>query len=247
MTSFGDTGNNNQNVILWMDHRAAKEAARINETKHELLNCVGGKVSLEMQCPKLMWLKENLHGTCWSRVGKLFDLPDFLTWKSTGDDTRSLCSVVCKCNYDGINGRWSTDFLEQIGLDDLCRNNFEVLGRKIREPGSSIGHGLTESAAKDLGLLAGTPVAVSMIDAHAGALCLFGCQAGGIDDKLSSKIALICGTSSCHMSVKEEAIWANGNEFLAHAGNSNRLISIFVLNRCLGTIQWCHICRHVSA
>lgn len=207
---FGDTGNHNQNIILWMDHRAAKEATRINETKHELLNCVGGKVSLEMQCPKLLWLKENLHETCWSRVGKLFDLPDYLTWKCTGDDTRSLCSVVCKWNYDGIKGRWSNDFLEQIGLDDLCKNNFEVLGRKIREPGSTVGYGLTESAAKDLGLLPGTSVAASMIDAHAGALCLFGCQAEGIDDKLSSKMALICGTSSCHMSVEGEAIWANG-------------------------------------
>lgn len=207
---FDDPGNNNQNVILWMDHRAGKEAARINETKHELLNCVGGKVSLEMECPKLMWLKENLHVSCWSHVGKLFDLPDYLTWKATGDDSRSLCSVVCKWNYDGMNGCWSTDFLEKIGLDDLCRNNFEALGRKIREPGATVGHGLTESAARDMGLLTGTPVAASMIDAHAGALCLFGCHAEGIDDKLSSKMALICGTSSCHMSVEEEAVWTNG-------------------------------------
>lgn len=193
-----------------MDHRADAEASRINATKHELLNCVGGKVSLEMQCPKLLWLKENLPDTCWSRIGKLFDLPDFLTWKCTGDDTRSLCSVVCKWNYDGINGRWSTDFFTQIGLSDLCKNHFNSLGHKIREPGSSVGHGLTESAARELGLLAGTPVATSMIDAHAGALCLFGCKADGITDELSSKKALICGTSSCHMSVGDEPIWADG-------------------------------------
>lgn len=203
-------GDNNQNIILWMDHRAGKEANQINETKHELLNCVGGKVSLEMEIPKLIWLKSHLRDNCWSKLGKLFDLPDFLTWKSTGDDSRSLCSAVCKWNYDGLNGCWSSDFFEKIGLDDLCKNNFEVLGRKIREPGTTVGKGLTECAAKELGLLPGTPVAASMIDAHAGALCLFGCNAEGIDEQITSKLALICGTSSCHMSVEEEPIWAKG-------------------------------------
>lgn len=73
------TGDNNQNIILWMDHRAANEASQINATKHELLKCVGGKVSLEMEIPKVMWLKSNLKKECWSKLGKLFDLPDYLT------------------------------------------------------------------------------------------------------------------------------------------------------------------------
>ena len=43
-------------VILWMDHRAGKETDLINEIyggKNEL-STVGGKVSLEMQVPKLL-------------------------------------------------------------------------------------------------------------------------------------------------------------------------------------------------
>lgn len=193
-----------------MDHRAAKEANRINATKHELLQYVGGNVSLEMQCPKLLWLKNNLSLSCWNKIGKVFDLPDFLTWKCTGEDVRSMCSVVCKWNYDGVNNCWSKEFFQQIGLADVCENNFEKLGNRIVEPGTAIGRGLTENAAKDLGLLPGTPVAASMIDAHAGALCLFGCNAENISDDVGSKMALICGTSSCHMSVVPEVVRTPG-------------------------------------
>lgn len=89
------TGNNDNNIILWMDHRAVKETDFINATKHDMLKYVGGKVSLEMQCPKLLWLKTNLKENCWKRVGRFFDLPDFLTWKCTGNDSRLfVCAAM---------------------------------------------------------------------------------------------------------------------------------------------------------
>ena len=50
-------GNNEWNVIMWMDHRAETEAAEINKTNHEVLKYSGGVMSLEMQTPKLKWLK----------------------------------------------------------------------------------------------------------------------------------------------------------------------------------------------
>ena len=70
-----------------MDHRAHEEAQFINETKHSVLQSVGGKISLEMEVPKLLWLKKNLHGT-WANAGAFFDLPDFLTWRCTGSNSR---------------------------------------------------------------------------------------------------------------------------------------------------------------
>lgn len=71
-----------------MDHRAEKEANFINSLGHNILRNVGGKISLEMELPKLMWLKKNLNSPCWKKAEKFFDLPDFLTWKATGCDTR---------------------------------------------------------------------------------------------------------------------------------------------------------------
>jgi len=42
---------------MWMDHRAVNEADMINRTRHPVLRSVGGSISLEMQLPKLLWLK----------------------------------------------------------------------------------------------------------------------------------------------------------------------------------------------
>lgn len=43
---------------MWMDHRAAIQAARISGTQHDTLCYVGGVMSAEMQPPKLLWIKE---------------------------------------------------------------------------------------------------------------------------------------------------------------------------------------------
>lgn len=47
-----------RNVVMWMDHRASEQAARITATGHRVLKRVGGVMSPEMQPPKLLWLKE---------------------------------------------------------------------------------------------------------------------------------------------------------------------------------------------
>lgn len=45
-----------RNIIVWMDHRATEQAKRINETQHRVLQYVGGKMSPEMETPKILWL-----------------------------------------------------------------------------------------------------------------------------------------------------------------------------------------------
>lgn len=71
------------------------EAERINSTGHPVLDFVGGGVSLEMQMPKLLWLKTH-RAALWAEVRRLSDLPDWLVARASGEDARSLCSVVCK-------------------------------------------------------------------------------------------------------------------------------------------------------
>lgn len=205
--SLSPTGRAEQNVIVWMDHRAIPEAERITQSRHPVLRFVGGVISPEMQTPKLLWLKTHLP-SAWRQTARFFDLPDFLTYRATGDETRSLCSTVCKWTYLGHRGAdgtgWDASFFRKIGLEEIPEENFRRIGRRIRPVGESLGHGLTEKAAAELGLRAGTPVGVSIIDAHAGGLGLLGASVK--DEKitpkiLESRVALIGGTSSCHMAV----------------------------------------------
>ncbi len=199
------------NVIVWMDHRAIEQAQRINATKHPVLRYVGGRVSPEMQTPKLLWLKEHApHG--WSRAKRFLDLPDFLSYRATGNDARSVCTTVCKWTYLAHEKRWDAEFFDEIGLGDLAQEGFARIGASIRQVGECAG-GLTSGAARELGLAPGTPVAVSLIDAHAGGLGVLGFRDRGqapSPETLEQRLALIGGTSTCHMVVSREPKFVPG-------------------------------------
>jgi len=202
--SVSPDGAPGQDVVVWMDHRAAAQAERINAGGHDVLRYVGGRISLEMQTPKLLWLKENLPET-WGRAAHFFDLPDYLTWRATGSPTRSLCSTVCKWTYLGQEGRWDAGYFRAIGLGDLAEEGFRRIGTEILPPGALLG-GLSTEAAAMLGLPPGIPVGASAIDAHAGGLGVIGAALDGArpdQEALRHRLALIGGTSSCHMAVAE--------------------------------------------
>ena len=55
---FEFSGEPDRNVIMWMDHRAGKQCKVINATNHRVLRNVGGSMSVEMQTPKLLWIKD---------------------------------------------------------------------------------------------------------------------------------------------------------------------------------------------
>ncbi|KFB47153.1 AGAP005956-PA-like protein [Anopheles sinensis] len=211
LTVSPSSKDNQRNIILWMDHRAEEEARFINATRHKMLNYVGGSISLEMEIPKLLWLKRHMHDDVWMKAGAFFDLPDYLTFRATGSDERSICSAVCKWNYDAESRSWCKDFLQSIGLaEELSGDGWKLIGARVLNPGTLIEGGLSEKASRELGLRVGTAVASSMIDAHAGALALLGCHGPGDESKLTTKMAIICGTSSCHMSLTEDPVLAPG-------------------------------------
>ncbi|KAG0276198.1 hypothetical protein BGZ95_007853 [Linnemannia exigua] len=208
----------NRNIIMWCDHRAKEQAIRITETRHDILKNIGGVMSLEMELPKTLWLQDNMAKEQWNRIGRLFDLPDFLTWKATGDYLPSRCSVICKWCYKAgpesgdspshhNNQGWPEDFLRQIGLGEIADYDCQKLcgvgneGQRVHFAGEHIG-GLTVQSAQELGLVAGTPVGGAVIDAYAGAIGTLGARMNGISptvDEARKRISLICGTSSCHL------------------------------------------------
>lgn len=208
--SLSQSGDDQWNVIVWMDHRAESEAKLIDQTNADVLNAVGGTISLEMQMPKLKWLKKHLPDQ-WARTDRFFDLPDWLVYKSTGMDTRSLCSAVCKWTYEGHKGLegegWDTDFLQQIDLAELDAHNFKKIGQTFKSPGEPIGT-LSTDAAQELGLSPDTIVAASMIDAYAGALGTLGVDLD--HSSISNRLALIAGTSACHIALTNEARFVPG-------------------------------------
>ena len=87
-----------------------------------------------MEMPKILWLKNHMPPAQFAQC-QFWDLPDWLTFRATGDLARSNCSLTCKCSYvspdssDKAEG-WSTEFMKKIGLDTFVSMRL-VQGGKV--------------------------------------------------------------------------------------------------------------------
>jgi ribulose kinase len=89
--AVNDEGDNTRNIIVWMDHRALAETEEINAGKHEVLKYVGGRLSPEMETPKLPLAQDAPAANLGARrqvlrSGRLSHL------SLDGIDARSLCT-----------------------------------------------------------------------------------------------------------------------------------------------------------
>jgi len=208
--TVSSSGDERRNVIVWMDHRASTEARAVNDTHDEVLRYVGGSISPEMEIPKLLWLKRHLPST-WNSAGHFFDLADYLSFRATGSATRSTCTLTCKWNFLAHEQRWSQSYFERVGLGDLAGEGYAKIGKDVVAPGTPLGRGLTASAALDFGLLQGTPVGASLIDAHAGGVGMIGGRVKpGQSVDVCGRLAYIMGTSACIMATTPEPRFVPG-------------------------------------
>lgn len=179
-------------TIVWLDHRAANEARTITQTGHKVLDFAGGVMSPEMEIPKLMWLKSHLPRT-WEQIGALYDLADFLTFKSSGSMARSQSTLTAKWTYLAHDDQgWQHDFLVLCGLEDVLEKG--QLPDSATPVGTDLGP-LTGAAAQELGLTENCRVGTGMIDGHAGAMGALAAFSG-TEERLERHLGLIAGTSS---------------------------------------------------
>ncbi|MBS3650295.1 FGGY-family carbohydrate kinase [Pseudaminobacter sp. 19-2017] len=184
-------------TIAWFDHRALREADECSGFEHEVLANAGGRMSPEMQLPKLMWLKRHLPGT-WRAAGAISDLADFLACSASGSDVRSQSTLACKWGYLPHRADpCPREFLEAVGLEDLTER--AGISSGVARLGTGVGR-LTQRAATALGLSAECWVGAGVVDAYAGALGVLGGLSAG---ELTGHAALIGGTSSCIMFASE--------------------------------------------
>lgn len=209
-----------QDVILWMDHRAKQETEQIKATKHPLLKYVGGQMSIEMEIPKILWLKSNMPAPLFQKA-HFYDLSDWLTMRSTGIDARSFCSVACKQGYvphgvDNSTTGWNTEFLDSIGLQELTHNNFEKMGGVNNKNGVYHSAGepvgtLTSLAASELGLPESVVVGSGVIDAYSGWIGTVASNSSALPNvPVSSRLAAVAGTSTCHIVQSKEPVFVPG-------------------------------------
>ncbi|MCX7680908.1 MAG: FGGY-family carbohydrate kinase [Anaerolineae bacterium] len=138
-------------AIIWLDGRAPEQAARIMRKflgRHVFAAIAGAEISGKDGLPKLLWLKEN-EPEVYYRMQCFLDVNGYLTYRATG---RMVFEWSCASAFglDLKKKDWLRSIIRYVGLD---MEKFPPLVRSIDQVG-----GLTTAAARDCGLLEGTPV-----------------------------------------------------------------------------------------
>ncbi len=178
--------------MLWMDVRATKEAAEIDEldeNEYPAKRFYKPNSRADILVPKSMWTKRN-EPENWEAAKTIFEFEDWMNWKLTGKKTTCMSIAAFRWNYDDANEGFPVAFYEACGIGDIM----DKLPQDVKRVGEVIGH-VSEEAAKELGLSTKTLVVEGTADCNA---CMFG--VGGVNP---NGMTLIGGTSSCLLGLSE--------------------------------------------
>ena len=182
-------------ALLWMDERAHAEAEEVSAVAHEALRYCGGKISPQWMIPKGRWLEAH-EPAPFAKARWIVDETDFFTLRLTGRMTASLNNATAKWNYVRSLGGWPADFLRAARAETLATK----WPADVVPVGRALGR-IQEGVAREVGLSPATIVAQGGIDAHAGEIALGAVGPGDL--------ALILGSSTCHMAQSPTPVFAN--------------------------------------
>jgi L-ribulokinase len=184
-------------VKLWKHHAAQPEASKINETARRLgygfLDRYGGKISSEWFFSKA-WQILDEAPQIYAAADRLIEGADWVVWRLTGVETRNSCTAGYKAIWSKREG-----FPPEAFFKSLDPRLEHIVSEKMMTQISSLGGkagGLTEEAARWMGLKPGTAVAVANVDAHVSVPAATVTETG--------RMVMIMGTSICHMILGDE-------------------------------------------
>ena len=150
--------------IIWLDGRAGCQAQQL---MRKLINprifaaVVGAEATGKDVLPKLMWLQQNEPNLV-ARTHKFLDVNSYLIYRSTGRMVADWTAASGTGVFNLKSKKWDDFLIRFLGvpgdkLPDLLPSNEQV-------------GGLTTSAARDFGLLEGTPIVCGAGDVAAAAV-----------------------------------------------------------------------------
>jgi len=190
-------------VKLWKDHTSQPEAEEMNKLAvdrgEEFLNRYGGRLSSEWMFPKALRMLRKAP-LVYEKMDHFLEAGDWVVWQLCGNLRRSACQA-------GYKGMWSKDegYPTREYLNELDEKFTTFVEDKLSDgvfPLGKAAGGLTSQWGNILGLLQDTPIAVSVIDAHAAVLGSSVADAG--------KMVLALGTSTCHLIMNKENLQIKG-------------------------------------
>jgi D-xylulose kinase len=137
--------------LLYCDQRSVKEEAFLSEKIDpiQFYQITGHRISASYSIEKLMWIREN-EPDIFAKTYKMLNAKDYINYRLCGVMATDPSDASGTNAYDLNTGQWSEEIIQAAGLDlslfPQIRSSVEVIGE------------VTNQAAKETGLRAGTPV-----------------------------------------------------------------------------------------
>ena len=142
-------------VWIWADMRSKEQVKRVCEAlggEENLYNITGGAMDQETYTGfKIAWIKENMP-ELYEKTHKFLQVKEFISWKLTGNMVTDYSDASDCAMMDIRKKEYSPKLLELYGIDPAKMPPIQK--------GNSIMGFVTEAAAKETGIPAGTPVSV---------------------------------------------------------------------------------------
>lgn len=150
-------------AISWLDTRAVEQRRAVLDALSEqrVFAITGKRCSEAYVLPKLLWLRQH-EPEVWAKTRRILMPLDFLLARLTGESVTDHTMASGTMLYDITRKEWSPRILDEFGLE-------RSLLPEIRHGGEAAGR-LRQTAADELGLSAGIPVAVGGQDQKVAAL-----------------------------------------------------------------------------
>ena len=146
-------GNPLRPIIIWADTRAGKQAEEMeNKLGMEYVyRTTGHRISASYSAAKLLWVRDN-EGDLYKRAYKMLHAKDYLIFRLTGSFVTDYSDASGTNLFDLVKKEWDERILNEL---DIPRSLLPD-----PHPSSDRAGGITAQAARETGLLEGTPVII---------------------------------------------------------------------------------------
>lgn len=187
LVPVGADGEALRNAIVWLDNRAQREAAELDDKFGQQLTYeITGQPGMLPTWPaaKVLWLSRHEPQT-FERTAHFLLIEDYFIARLTG---RAVCEgslVTSTCYWDFRSKRWWPEMLSAIGIDASQLP-------PLVEPGAVVGP-LQPAVADELGLQRGILVCAGALDQACGAIGVGNVRPGILSENTGTAVAL-CAT-----------------------------------------------------
>jgi len=147
------TGKPLYRILIWADRRGVNEVNWVRERIDEdrIYQITGHRLSPNYSLAKILWLKKN-HPEVYERTTYFLMAKDYVVFKLTGHFASDYSDASGTNLFDLVRETWSDEILNAVEIDPAklppLYSSTEVVGE------------ITHEAARETGLLPGTPVVI---------------------------------------------------------------------------------------